>query len=162
LIFVQVVISDYPAKAILDNIIRNVQKNIPSSLKPNVTVRGHEWGILNDEFATANKGHFTRILAADCFWMPGVHEELAQSMLHFLSSDPSARVYAIGGFHTGRAKLAAFFDIAVEQGLEVEEIFEENAVGTRRPWEKVRDGGREHTTERKKWLVIAILKRPTS
>jgi len=94
--------------------------------------------------------------------MPGVHQELAQSMLNFLSDDASARVYAIGGFHTGRAKLAAFFDIAVEEGLEVEEIFEEDAVGTRRPWAKVRDGGREHTTERKKWLVIAILKRPSS
>jgi len=127
-------------------------------------VQGHEWGILDDSFATSKQNHFTRILAADCFWMPGVHQELAQSMLHFLSKDPTSKVFAIGGFHTGRAKLAAFFDIAVEEGLEVEDIFEEDADGVRRPWEKVRDGGRENPTERKRWLVVAVLrrKRPVS
>ena len=82
-------------------------------------------------------------------------------MLHFLSNEPASRVFAIGGFHTGRAKLAAFFDVAVEEGLQIEEIFEEDADGRRRPWEKVRDGGRENPTERKRWLVIAVLRRGT-
>lgn len=65
----------------------------------------------------------------------------------------------MAGFHTGRARLAAFFDVAVEQGLEVVEIYEEDAEGVTREWLKERDSGAEDHTERKKWLVIAQLKR---
>lgn len=83
-------------------------------------------------------------------------------MLHFLSLAAESKVLAIAGFHTGRAKLAAFFDVAVEQGLEIEEIYEEDANGKRRPWAKERDGGRENPTERKKWLVTAVLRRASS
>ncbi|KAI7146702.1 hypothetical protein KC343_g12188, partial [Hortaea werneckii] len=68
-------------------------------------------------------------------------------------------IYAIAGFHTGRRKLAPFFTVAVEQGLELEDIFEEDGEGNRREWQAERDGGREDPTERKKWLVIATLKR---
>lgn len=54
--------------------------------------------------------------------MPQVHQELVASMLYFLSEDPDARVFAIAGFHTGRAKLAGFFDVAIEMGLEIESM----------------------------------------
>jgi len=144
---------------ILENIRANVNKTIPAELKPRVSVQGHEWGEFDDSFCASHAHAFSRVLAADCYWMPQVHLELVQSMLHFLSMDPDARVFAIAGFHTGRAKLAGFFDVVVEQGLEIEDIYEEDADGVRRPWAKERDGGREHQTERKKWLAIAILKR---
>lgn len=92
--------------------------------------------------------------------MPGEHESLAQSMLHFLSHDPSARVFCIAGFHTGRAKVAPFFEQVVPaQGLEVEEIFEMDADGERRPWLAERDGGLENFSDRKKWLIVSRLKR---
>lgn len=80
-------------------------------------------------------------------------------MLHFLSDDPSARVFAVAGFHTGRANVAAFFDVAVQQGLEVEERYEEDVAGNRREWLSERDSGYEDHTERKRWLVIARLRR---
>lgn len=154
-----VYISDYPAKVVLDNIKRNVKHNISEELQSKARVQGHAWGVFDDDFAKANGRKFDRVLAADCFWMPWQHENLALSMLHFLSDDPDARVLAIGGFHTGRAKLAAFFDVALEKGLEVQDIYEEDAEGTRREWVKEKDGGRENVTERKKWLTIAILRR---
>jgi hypothetical protein len=92
--------------------------------------------------------------------MPYEHENLARSMLHFLSESPDARVHVIAGFHTGRAKMAGFFEETVpEVGLEVEDIFEINAEGARRAWAKERDGGREDIGERKKWLVVARLRR---
>lgn len=91
--------------------------------------------------------------------MPHEHENLVRSMLHLLGTASDARVYAIAGFHTGRTKLAGFFDEAVAQGLDIEEIYEEDHIGNRRDWMKERDGGTEHVTERKKWLVVAILKR---
>lgn len=66
----------------------------------------------------------------------------------------------IAGFHTGRAKVAPFFEETVpEAGLEVESIYEMNADGKRRPWAKERDGGREDVGDRKKWLVLAQLRR---
>jgi len=155
----EVHISDYPAKVVLDNIKRNVKHNVPEELGCRARVEGHAWGVLDDDFSKGNGGKYDRVLAADCFWMPWQHESLVLSMLHFLSDDADARVLAIGGFHTGRAKLAAFFDVALEKGLEVQDIYEEDAEGTRREWVKEKDGGRENVTERKKWLTIAILRR---
>ncbi|CAC9888153.1 unnamed protein product [Aureobasidium pullulans] len=154
-----VCISDYPAQVVLDNIKRNVKHNVPETIVAKARVQGHAWGVLDDDFARANARKFSRVMAADCFWMPWQHENLASSMLHFLSDDPEARVLAMGGFHTGRAKLAAFFDVASEKGLEVQEIYEEDDQGNRREWVKEKDGGRENVTERKKWLTIAILRR---
>ena len=80
-------------------------------------------------------------------------------MLNFLSREDGARVWVIAGFHTGRAKLAPFFDVAAEEGLEVEDIWERNVEGMERKWAKERDGGVEDVTGRKKWLVVAILRR---
>jgi hypothetical protein len=154
-----VVISDYPAPVVLTNVRSNAKKAIPVTLESSYRIEGHEWGELTTEFAKVYQHHFDRILAADCFWMPSQHFSLVSSMLHFLTLEGCGRVFAIAGFHTGRAKLASFFDVAVEEGLELEEIYEENADGLRREWLKERDGGFEDHNERKKWLVIAILKR---
>ncbi|QIW95584.1 hypothetical protein AMS68_001102 [Peltaster fructicola] len=153
------IISDYPSPVVLENIRRNTTRNIPASFNQRYQVEGHEWGVLDDRFALSHQGSFSRILAADCFWMPSQHENLVHSMLHFLSaSDDSARIFAIAGFHTGRARLAAFFTEAQSQGLEIDEIYEEDAEGRRRTWQEERDGGREDHTERKKWLVISRLR----
>lgn len=144
---------------LLENIRGNVDKAIPDDLKNKYRVVGYEWGDVTSDFALAHEKSFTRILAADCYWMPHEHENLVKSMLHLLSADPAARVFSIAGFHTGRAKLALFFQEAVAQGLDIEEIYEEDAEGNRREWMEERDGGTENVTERKRWLVIAILKR---
>jgi hypothetical protein len=79
-------------------------------------------------------------------------------MQYFLAPAPSARILVIAGFHTGRAKLAAFFENAVpNSALEVEEIFELDADGRRRVWQA--HAAEEAVGERKKWLVVAKLKR---
>ncbi|CAK1355997.1 hypothetical protein CB0940_00342 [Cercospora beticola] len=153
------VISDYPADVLLDNIRRNVKHAVPESLAGQCAVQGYAWGDVESDFAKQNAHSFGRIIAADCYWMPHQHENLVKSMLHMLSLDPAARVLAIAGFHTGRAKLAGFFEEAVARGLDIEDIYEEDAKGVRREWSPERDGGREDHTERKRWLVIAVLKR---
>lgn len=92
--------------------------------------------------------------------MPHEHENLAKSMLYFLSDSPDARVYVIAGFHTGRAKVALFFEETVPGvGLEIEEIYEMDAEGKRRAWAAERDSGREDVGERKRWCVLARLRR---
>lgn len=56
-------------------------------------------------------------------------------MQYFLSSSQDARVLVIAGFHTGRVKLAYFFEEVVpEEGLRIESIWEMDADGRRREW----------------------------
>ena len=124
-------------------------------------MKGHEWGQVSDSFSKAHVGHFTRVLCADCLWMDGEHQSLVNSMLHFLSPSEDARVWVIAGFHTGRAKVSAFFDVAACAGLVTEEIWECDVEGQERSWDPRRGSGKEDIGERKRWLVIAILKRKT-
>ena len=119
---------------------------------------GHEWGFLTGPFAASHKRAYTRVIAADCLWMPWQHLNLAESICHFLSDTEDARAWIIAGFHTGRAKLAPFFDTIVEVGLKVEDIWERDVDGHEREWTKERDGGRENVTARKRWMVIAVLR----
>lgn len=82
-------------------------------------------------------------------------------MSHFLSFEEDSRVFVISGFHTGRAKVAAFFEAArASQELSVDSIWECDSNGKRRTWDPERE--EENSGERKKWLVVAILKRKTN
>ena len=155
----EVVISDYPAPEILANISINVNKNVSQPKLSKTSVRGHEWGVLKDDFSSTYANSFSRIIAADCLWMPHEHRSLAQSMLHFLAHNDKAMVWVIAGFHTGRAKLAPFFDAVREEGLEIESIWERDVDGHEREWRKERDGGKEDVTGGKRWLVVAVLRR---
>ena len=152
-------LSDYPSPELLANLKANVERNVPVNLRSHtaVQVQGHEWGVLTADFSSSRAHHFTRVLAADCLWMPWQHRNLARSMLQFLSYAEHARVWVIAGFHTGRAKLAPFFDVAIDEGLDVEHIWEQDADGSKREWQAQRDGDREDVTERKRWLVVAVL-----
>lgn len=155
----EVVISDYPTDVVLENIRQNAMRAIPAALAKRYRVEGYAWGDVTSDFARTHAHSFDRIIAADCYWMSHQHENLVQSMLHMLSPAPDARVLAIAGFHTGRAKLTAFFEEAVSHGLVTEDIYEEDVQGVRREWAPERDGGREDMTGRKRWLLIAVLKR---
>lgn len=90
-------------------------------------------------------------------------------MLHFLAYPASAsdtpttitdpRVLVTGGFHTGRPNVASFFRTAEREGLQVEERWEVDVDGGRREWvDEGREPG-EDITNRKRWLVVAVLKR---
>lgn len=151
----ETVLSDYPSKKVLANLKMNVEKNVPTNIRAGrkVSIQGHEWGVLADDFSKANANHFTRILCADCLWADGEHYGLAQSIAHFLSPKENARAWVIAGFHTGRAKIGSFFDISAQAALETEAIWERDCDGYERPWERDRED-----TERNRWFVIAILK----
>ena len=91
--------------------------------------------------------------------MPGEHESLVQSILHFLSSNANARVWVVAGFHTGRIVLANFLGIAKEKGLSVEKVWERDTFGNERDFAPNDGERREDATIRSRWLMIAILKR---
>lgn len=161
----RVVITDYPAEEVLENIRKNVSQNIDERRKrkteaagiAEIQVCGHEWGVLHDTFSVDNKEAFSTLLVADCLWMPWQHGNLLKSIRHFL--EPDGRAWVIAGFHTGREKMRGFYEKSAldAAGLRIENIWERNAEGNDREW--VEDRGKEDITERKRWLVIAILKR---
>lgn len=152
----KVVLSDYPSQKVLANLKTNVDKNVPETMRENVTIQPHEWGVLTDEFSKAHAHHFTRILCADCLWMDCEHWGFAQSIVHFLATNDNARAWVIAGFHTGRPKIVAFFDTAVQTGLEIEAIWERDGDGNDREWDRDRED-----QEKNRWMVVAILKQKT-
>jgi nicotinamide N-methyltransferase len=125
-----------------------------------------------ESFPAAYHQHFTRLLIADCLWLPSQHSSLHRSIAYLLS--PTGYALVVAGFHTGRAKMAGFFDAEAlaAVGLEVQSIVEKDPVGREREW-RSREGGesgkggdgreeegrRENLSERKRWLVVAVLRR---
>ncbi|KAG4432434.1 hypothetical protein IFR05_012092 [Cadophora sp. M221] len=160
----RVIISDYPAQEVLKNISANVERNVTSrkvkspTTIAEVEVQGHEWGVLDDAFSVENKGSFNSILVADCLWMPWQHGNLLKSIEWFLK-DGEGRAWVVAGFHTGREKMKGFYeaDALKKAGLEIDRIWERNAEGFEREW--IEDRGVEDVTERKRWLVVGILKK---
>ncbi|KAJ5875738.1 uncharacterized protein N7473_013085 [Penicillium subrubescens] len=161
-----VVATDHPSSPALTGAIEfNVKQNLlkrQTSQQTAVAIQPHEWGTVTDSFSQSHKGTFTRIIAADCYWMRSQHKNLARTMEWFLA--PGGRVWCVSGFHTGRAIVADFFKTALENGFEVERIFERDLVSRdkeggeiRREWAPFREG--EGPGNRQRWCVIAVLKR---
>ncbi|APA10232.1 hypothetical protein SS1G_07328 [Sclerotinia sclerotiorum 1980 UF-70] len=155
----EVVLSDYPDENVLANLRKNVAKNIEANGFGDVTVQGHEWGVLDDQFSIDNKERFTRVIASDCLWMPWQHENLLKSIRWFLKED--GRAWICAGFHTGRELMRGFFEEEklAAAGLEIESIYERDANGVEREWVTDRGAEDRDAIARKRWLVIAILKR---
>lgn len=160
------VVTDYPASVVMDTLRVNVKRNTASELSPHgcratedVTVESHAWGELDTPLALENKESFDRVLVCDCLWMPWQHENLHRSIAWFLGAGEGSRCWVVAGFHTGREKMQGFFadDALANVGLEVERIWERDCNGVERAWAS--DRGAEDVTVRKRWLVIAVLKR---
>ncbi|KAJ5338060.1 hypothetical protein N7452_004788 [Penicillium brevicompactum] len=160
----KVVITDHPSSpAFCGAIAHNIEYNLSRTpAKGNISMQPHEWGVLDDAFSTQHKGTFSRIIAADCFWMRSQHENIARTMQWFLS--PGGKVWVVAGFHTGRATVAGFFNTALDNGFVIERIFERDLVGKledgseiRRDWVPSREG--EGVENKTRWCVVAVLKR---
>ncbi|KAJ5212187.1 uncharacterized protein N7498_003833 [Penicillium cinerascens] len=159
-----VVATDHPsspafAGAIKFNMDYNL-RNRPS--KTQITIQPHAWGVLDDTSARENKGTFTRIIAADCYWMQSQHENLARTLQWFQA--PGGKVWVVAGFHTGRAIVAGFFETALENGVEIERIFERDLISRTEDGEQIRrewlpEREVEGPDNRRRWAVVAVLKR---
>ncbi|KAJ5989298.1 hypothetical protein N7481_004508 [Penicillium waksmanii] len=161
-----VVATDHPLSPALAGAIQfNIDHNL-CNLSPippaNVSIQPHEWGVLDDPFSQQNRGAFTRIIAADCYWMRGQHENLARTMQCFLA--PGGHVCVVAALHTGRATVAHFFETALKNGLRIERIFERDIMAKyddgreiRREWLPKRDG--EGPGTRARWCIICVLRR---
>ncbi|KJR80431.1 uncharacterized protein SPSK_05394 [Sporothrix schenckii 1099-18] len=185
----RVVVTDYPSDVVLENLRANLARNVTrvplqisvstasaasaslteptTSTLPTknptstavVSVDGHEWGQFDSDIAKTGHHSFDRIFVCDCLWMPWEHDNLRKSIDWFLKQDDDARCWVVGGFHTGRASVVAFFneEELASRNLEIEAIWERNCDDRERSWSV--DRGIEDATERKRWLVVAILRR---
>ncbi|KAL1837325.1 hypothetical protein VTJ49DRAFT_3984 [Mycothermus thermophilus] len=182
----RVVATDYPTPPVIATLRKNVAALVREEYAVHgrfrvsaaqdggeVRVVGHEWGKLpadganmdeDDEdtkFTLANRHAFDRVISCDCLWMPWQHENLRRSIAWFLRDDDEgkARAWVVAGFHTGREKMAPFFDAAelAKVGLEVEYLWERDCDGKDREW--VWDRGVEDVSVRKRWLAVGVLKR---
>lgn len=171
----RVLVTDYPAPAVMANLRANVARNARPDMAPlspgdaaaavpdvEVEVGGHAWGDLDTALAAGGRHAFDRVLVCDCLWMPWQHGDLLRSIEWFLKEeedDDGARCWVVAGFHTGREKMRGFFEEGrlAEVGLEVERIWERDCDGVEREW--VWDRGYEDPVGRKRWLVCAVLKR---
>ncbi|EFQ98082.1 hypothetical protein MGYG_01118 [Nannizzia gypsea CBS 118893] len=179
-----VTVTDHPlAPSLYGSIQSNIDRNIPKHLSHRISVQPYQWGVLDkggsvDEeeletrfldqmagFAAANRGRFSRIICADCIWMPSQHENLIQTLLWFLapsSSTPAAGIaWVVAGLHTGRHIVASFFEKAVSAGLVVEKIWERDMNSTEgettREWKPVRED--EGPENRARWCIVGLLSR---
>lgn len=152
-------ISDYPSSSIIDNICVNVRRNLSDYLNTPVLVGGHQWGVFDDELSKSSGKSFTRILCADCIWMNGEHDNLVKTFNHFLAPSKDARVWLIAGFHTGRDVVRSFLQATFRGGFEAEKLWEQDTYGNIRPWKSRRSAFHNDIDERRKWLLITILKR---
>lgn len=171
----RVAVTDYPTPPVLETLRRNVVGAVRPECAPpgrfalagregeegeeGLLVEGHAWGELDTDFARAHRHAFDRVLAADCLWMPWQHDNLRRSVDWFLGEGQGARAWVVAGFHTGRDKMAGFFErgALAAAGLEVESIWERDCDGRDRAW--AWDRGIEDVSERKRWLVVAVLRR---
>ena len=162
----RVVVTDYPSPPVIVTLRENVNSLIKSENSPSerfaveeVKVGGHCWGEFDNELAKGFKNQFDRVYAADCLWMPWQHDNLRRSVAWFLKESEEARAWIVGAFHTGREKVALFFDEEklMEVGLEVETIWERDCDGVDREWDADREV--EDISARKRWLVVGVLKR---
>jgi Lysine methyltransferase len=152
---VQVALTDYPSPPLLQTLRLNACRNISDPLLSNIKVEAHLWGDTASDFAKNHGHNYDRVLAADTLWLTSQHENLAKSMSHFLARNSKARVMIVAGFHTGRPKVAHFFEIVPNFGLVVDQIWEMDSDGTRREWDPQREGV---IGEGKRWMVLAVLK----
>ncbi|KAK3997639.1 hypothetical protein QBC44DRAFT_346871 [Cladorrhinum sp. PSN332] len=162
----RVVVTDYPAPPVIKTLRENVTSLIKVENAPagkfdvkEVKVDGHGWGDFDTELAMEYKHQFDRVYVADCLWMPWQHENLRRSIEWFMGEGEDARAWVVAGFHTGREKMAPFFDADKLRtiGLEVEKIWERDCDGVDREW--VTDRGVEDSSVRKRWLVVGVLRR---
>jgi hypothetical protein len=160
----EVQVTDYPSPPTISNLGRVVAANCvpsrsPSGIVAPVAVAGHEWGVFDTPFAVEHRTRYDRVFVCDCLWMPWQHENLRRSIAWFMKEGGDSRAWVVAGFHTGREKMRGFFgrEELRETGLEVERIWEMDCNGVEREW--VLDRGREDESVRKRWLVVAVLRR---
>ena len=168
----EICITDHPkSPALASNTIQaNVQEIFKSAkrenLAPLLCIEGHKWGSFMDHFAQKKSNHYTRIIAADCLWLPSEHANILRSIAHFLSKEsPEACALVVAGFHTGRNIVRGFFkqfstcdeNDAAAAGLSIAEIYEIDMNSTKRPWQEER--ANESIHEAKRWCVVALIVR---
>lgn len=157
---VQVVLSDYPDKELIDTLNHNVASNISDH---SVHIIPYDW-TQGDvaPFHVLSPDGFDVIIAADTLWSVDLHGAFLRSLESLLRHDvdgPSlSSVHLIAGLHTGRWTIQAFLRAAEEQQrfrlhrvVEIRANPDKETIPEERAWEVEREG--EDESDRRAWVV---------
>ena len=91
-----VVVTDYPARPLLDNIAGNFARNPPAhgagDTAARVRVLGHLWGAPVEPLLDAAGGRFDVVIAAECLWRHEQHADLCATIARALRRPATAEV----------------------------------------------------------------------
>ncbi|KAG8859331.1 hypothetical protein FRB96_004546 [Tulasnella sp. 330] len=152
-----VVLTDYPDQQILMTLGQNVGRN---DLESRVRVAGHKWGDDDSLDQILSSGHpegFDVVVGSDLLWMRDQHLNICLTLSRALKRSLESSAHFVAGFHTGRYPIVNFVEEAKRQGLRIENIREVSVTekGKERSWDPDRE---EQVLERRRWLVVIILK----
>lgn len=126
----EVIITDYPDPALVDNLRLNVQANLTEETKQKTTVKGFIWGA--DPTDLVARGPFDVVILADLVFNHSQHEALIRTCNQVLrSSDtPAAMTPCVLVFYTHHrpwlaSKDMEFFQKAADEGWICERIVTE-------------------------------------
>ncbi|KAI0720805.1 hypothetical protein C8T65DRAFT_632865 [Cerioporus squamosus] len=127
-----VVITDYPDETIQNNLVSNVERNMPH-YNPCTTVRalGYEWGqdtrpLLDllpalPQISSTSDAGFDVVIMSDLLHFDRSHDVLIQSLTSLLRKDASARAYVAAGKYTQPHVCDNFVREARRAGISLEE-----------------------------------------
>ncbi|GAA5883257.1 hypothetical protein JCM16303_007332 [Sporobolomyces ruberrimus] len=160
-----VVLSDFDNARMLEDLRDTVDEAVAQRYRSRICIAGHSFGEPTKSLVDLSPTYDT-ILVADCIWDCSLHEPLLDTLLSLLSASPSAVVHFTCGFHTGRAVVADFVDLARRRGIVAmasQSPKEISVEGEVRMWKApegaARKGGlkdgREKQEERNRWTFVA-------
>ncbi|OCB85862.1 hypothetical protein A7U60_g6993 [Sanghuangporus baumii] len=124
------VLTDYPDKALLENLEYNVGLNIPESCRDNVLVQGYTWGTSVDRLLEVAPEKYDLIILSDLVFNHSQHDALLKACELTLRNNSSDALPTVLVFYTHhRPHLASrdleFFKKAEERGWTCKEIITE-------------------------------------
>lgn len=114
--------TDYPDKAIIENLKRNIVRNEVVFRCP-VSCQGYKWGEdVSPLLSTLPPPHthFDILILADLLWLHDEHSSLLRTISQSLS--PDGIVYITAGHYSKRWIVDSFFKQAGEMGFEKKEV----------------------------------------
>ncbi|KZO90132.1 hypothetical protein CALVIDRAFT_542972 [Calocera viscosa TUFC12733] len=126
------VVTDYPDRALVENLEVNIEQNVPEMQRGTVAALGYVWGADTAPLLSAIQPskHFDLVLLSDLVFNHSQHEALIKSCelltdLHPQSDEPSVLVFYTHHRPHLAEKDLGFFTLAESRGWICEKFFEE-------------------------------------
>jgi len=145
---VEVMVTDYPDKAIMKTLSDNVTRNRVGHC---CRAQPHAWGTDPSPLLHGAPA-FDVVIAADTLWNPELHGIFVHTLQSTLKRSLDSRAHIVVGLHTGRYSIQSFLEKVVQSGFDLKSVLERQLSGSEtRQWKVTRD--QEDEIERRKWVI---------